>query len=184
MRRLKRDDMLYFRSVVKKRAASLTFDEWVQVTARMREAELAFRRHRAPPPPPAKVTRVLCWWCREYHSPAEVEACMALPRKVAGQNGAPSSTSSALEKGLFEQFSELWEFLQASSYSDGTKRRTGRISLSCDAGLLSLILTDVETGQYACLTGRNPSGLFEEAELRLADGSLSWRPSRFTKGRP
>jgi hypothetical protein len=44
---------------------------------------------------------------------------------------------------------------------------------------LGLLLTDEGNGQYAFLNGRTVNGLLEEAELRLADGSLSWRPSRY-----
>jgi hypothetical protein len=88
-----------------------------------------------------------------------------------------------LDAGLLTQYSELWAFLTASTFEDGARRRTGRLSLSCDADLLALSLTDEETGQYACLSGRNVTALLEEAELRLSDGSLSWRPSRFKRSK-
>jgi hypothetical protein len=47
--------------------------------------------------------------------------------------------------------------------------------------MLGLSLHDEETGQYAFLNGRSLDGLLEEVELRLSDGSLSWRASRFTR---
>lgn len=131
--------------------------------------------------PAVKVVEVLCWWCRNFHSPAEVEGCMALPEKRAANGSSTSSTSNALEKGLLEQYAELWEFLTATSYPDGRKRQTGRLTVSFDAGLLGLLLTDEETGQYAFLNGRNVTTLLEEAELRLSDGSLSWRVSRYNQ---
>jgi len=106
---------------------------------------------------------------------------MALPRKVASAENSTSSTSSVLDAGLLSQYSELWAFLTAAVFEDGQKRRTGRLSLSCEQGLLGLLLNDEETGQYAFLNGRNLTNLIEEVELRLADGSLSWRPSRFSK---
>jgi len=134
--------------------------------------------------PAVEIRTVLCWWCRERHSPAEVQACMALPRKTATANGSSSSTSSALAAGLLEPYPELWAMLTAVSFEDGTKRRTARLSLSCESGLLGLLLTDEETGQYAFLNGHRVDDLLAEAELRLADGSLSWRPSRYQgKGR-
>jgi len=104
---------------------------------------------------------------------------MALPRKTEAVNGSSLSTSSVLAGGPLTQYSELWAFLVATAYPDGTKRRTGRISVSYESGLLGLLLTDEETGQYAFLNGRNLDDLLAEAELRLADGSLSWRPSRY-----
>lgn len=126
-----------------------------------------------------RVVKVLCWWCRTYHPPEEVERCMALPEKRATANGSASSMSSASAKGLLEPFVELWAFLTASTYPDGRKRRTGRLSVSFESGLLGLLLTDDETGQYAFLNGRSLDDLLLEVESRLADGSLAWRPSRY-----
>jgi len=132
------------------------------------------REHRA-----VKVIQVLCWWCREYHPPEEVDSCMALPEKSALANGSTSSTSSALELGLLKPYPELWAFLTASAYPDGRKRQTGRLSLSFESGMLGLLLTDDQTGQYAFLNGRNLDDLLTEAELRLEAGSLHWKPSRY-----
>lgn len=129
--------------------------------------------------PGVEIRRVLCWWCRTYHDPAEVTACMALPEKKATAESSTSSTSSVSAPGLLSQFTELWAFLTATSYPDGRSRMTGRISLSFDAGLLGLLLQDDQTGQYAFLNGRGLDDLLLEAETRLADGSLAWRASRF-----
>lgn len=130
------------------------------------------------------VHRVLCWWCRTYHPPSEVDACMALPRKPSGNGSSASSMSSALDAGLLKQYSELWGFLTLAAYPDGTKRKTGRLSLSCDVDMLGLGLQDEETGQYAFLNGRSLDDLLLEAESRLSDGTMPWRASRFQgKGR-
>lgn len=104
---------------------------------------------------------------------------MALPRKTVSAEGSGSSTSNALVAGPLSEYSELWAFVTQTAYPDGTKRRTGRLSLSCESGMLGLLLTDDETGQYAFLNGRDVTGLLTEADLRLGDGSLSFRPSRF-----
>jgi len=130
--------------------------------------------------PGVKILSVLCWWCRTMHSPDEVSTCMALPEKRANAGSSESSTSSVLVAGPLSQYTELWAFLTATSYPDGRKRATGRFSLSCESGLLGLLLQDDETGQYAFLNGRSVEGLLTEVELRLSDGSLSWRPSRYS----
>jgi len=122
---------------------------------------------------------ILCWWCRERHSPERVEACMALPRKIARAEDSASSTSNVLDAGLLSQYSELWAFLTTTTYPDGTKRLPGKISLSCESGLLGLLLTDCDNDQYAFLSGRNPTTMLEEAELRLSDCSLSFKPSKY-----
>lgn len=104
---------------------------------------------------------------------------MVLPRKTASADSSGTSTSKSLDAGLLSPFSELWGFLTAMTYPDGVKRRTGRISLSCEKDMLGLLLTDDETSSYAFLNGTSLTELLEEAELRLADGSLSFRPSKY-----
>lgn len=140
-----------------------------------------FRHEEAPDNSRVVVWGVLCWWCRQQHSPAEVETCMALPERRADANGSTSSTSSALVAGPLKPLPELWAFLTATSYPDGRKRRTGRLSVSFESGMLGLLLTDDETGQYAFLNGRNLDDLLAEAELRLGDGSLSFKVSKYNR---
>lgn len=171
--------MVRNRPWVDKRSAFMSWEEAVYLTALGGKPRPMQPARPTDGQPATVVSRVLCWWCREMHSPAEVEICMALPRKTAAANGSASSTSKPLAAGLLKQYSELWEFLTAETYPDGTKRRTGRISVSFESGLLGLLLTDEETGQYAFLNGRDLDDLLADGELRLADGSLSWRPSRY-----
>jgi len=171
--------MGYFRRVVKRRTACMTDNEVYLLKAKAREHALEMQKVNDVDRPPATIVNVLCWWCRTMHSPDEVSSCMALPRKAADANGSPSSTSNSLVAGPLSTLPELWGFLTATAYPDGTKRRTGRLSVSFESGMLGLLLTDDETGQYAFLNGRNLDDLLAEAELRLGDGSLSFRPSRF-----
>jgi len=105
---------------------------------------------------------------------------MAFPVKPTASGSSASAMSSALEMGLFKPFPELWDFLTTSTLPDGASRQTGRLSVSCESGVLKLSLTDDFTGQYACLSGKRLDDLLAEVELRLADGSLPWRASNFT----
>jgi hypothetical protein len=106
---------------------------------------------------------------------------MVLPRRTADAGNSGSCTSSALVAGPLSQYSELWAFLTSTTYPDGTLRRTGSLSLSCESGMLGLSLNDAETGQYAFLNGKDLEDLLTTAELRLTDGSLAWRPSRYAR---
>ncbi len=125
------------------------------------------------------IEEVLCCFCRNYHHPDEVNKCMVLPRKTAAVEGSQSSTSNALDAGQWKLFPELWEFLTASVFPDGASRRTGRLSVSFESGAIRLSLTDDETGQYASLSGRKLDDLFLDLEVRLAEGSLPWKASRY-----
>lgn len=131
--------------------------------------------------PPVVIRRVLCCFCREYHSVAEVDGCMALPRKVAGVSPNGSSGSNVLRAGLLSDFCELWAFLTATSYPDGQKRLTGRLSLSSEHGQLGLLLNDDDNGQYCFLNGDSLDDMLLAVETGLAGSTLSWRPSKWAK---
>jgi hypothetical protein len=173
--------MVYFRRVVKRRAACLTDEEMSALSRAAKKWEAHFRARDGQGSLPVAVPTVLCPYCRERHSPAEVDACMVLPRKSASAETSGSSTSKQLGAGPLLPCSELWAFLTSTSFPDGTKRRTGRLSVSCDGDMLGLLLNDEETGAYSFLNGRDLAALLEEAELRLADGSLSWRASKYQR---
>lgn len=171
--------MVRSRRWVNKRTSCMTMEEAFTLTALGGKPRPDFATRPFDAGGRVKVDRVLCWWCREYHSPLEVDACMALPRKNTGTENPVSSMSSVLDAGPLKPLEELWAFLTASAFEDGTSRRTGRLSLCFESGNLKLSLNDEETGQYACLSGRQLQSLLEETELRLADGSMPWRASRF-----
>jgi len=127
--------------------------------------------------PGVRIMRVLCWWCRTFHPPEEVESCMKIPSRSAHQNGDGGSSSSALVPGLLAQYSELWAFLLGTDTVTGALRKSGSLSLKCSSALLGLTLNDAETGQYCFLQGRNLDDLLLMAEAGLGDGSLPWRVS-------
>lgn len=171
--------MSYFRRVVKKRPATLTDSEWLSLRTKGGEV----REHYTPRDgrdvrgPSDRV--VLCWWCREHHLASEVDQCMALPRKTVATETSTSSTLSVSDAGPLKLFPELWAFLTSGVFEDGSKRLTGKMSWSCESGLLGLSLNDSETQQYAFLEGGNMAELLKEAEKRLAEGRMPWRPSKW-----
>jgi hypothetical protein len=171
--------LLYRRLVVKRRPASLTDGEWLALLSSRFVTRDHFRPRDGVCGQRVPVPTVLCPWCRSRHEPEEVDKCMALPRKDALAADSLSSTSRPLDAGPLEPYSELWDFVTQTSFPDGTKRLPGKLSLSFESGLLGLLLTDLETGSYAFLTSRGLSDLLAEAELRMSDGSLTWRVSKY-----
>jgi len=167
-----------------KRLADMTWLEAVELTAMGGKVRPSPEHNPGMTYPAVVIRKVLCCFCREMHSPGEVEQCMVLPRKEDVKGQLNGSASTALDPGPLKQYSELWSFLTSSTYPDGTPRLTGRISLSFESGMLRLSLNDDETGSYATLNSRSYLTILEEAELRLADGSLSFKPSKYAqKGR-
>jgi hypothetical protein len=166
-------------SGVNRRSAVMTWQEAVFLTALGGKPRPDFTPRDGRDSPAVKVISVLCCFCREYHSPAEVDQCMVLPRKAASVESSVSFTSNALAAGPLKPFPGLWGFLTATCFEDGTSRKTGRLSVSFASGNLALLLTDDETAQYACLNGRNLDDLLADAELRLETGTVPWRPSRY-----
>ncbi len=129
--------------------------------------------------PSCRQIEQLCFWCEDEKWGMRGDSCMVLPRKIAGAENSSSSTSSALVAGPLEPYSEIWAFLTRTTYEDGTTRRTGRLSLSFESGMLGLLLNDTETGQYAFQNGSSLQDLLETTELRLTDGSLPWKASKY-----
>jgi hypothetical protein len=174
--------MAYQRRVVKRRPASLTEQEWLEMTTRPPVwPPLSDVGSPAARPGPVDFD-VLCWWCRCRHRASEVDQCMALPRKSAAAGPSPSFTSRLLVAGLLTPFCETWAFLTATTHPDGASRVTGRLSLSCESGQLKLSCTDDETGQYASLTGPSLDDLLLTFETGLEAGTVPWRMSKFTPG--
>lgn len=173
--------MSYSRRVLKRRTATLTDEEWAKIVAAGRLPRPAFALTPPGESVAVKDRKVLCWWCREVHFASEVLSCMALPMRRAANGSSTSSTSSVLVAGLLTQYSEIWEFLTATKYPDGKSRRTGRLSLSCESGGIRCSLMDDETGQYASQISPSLDDLLLSVEAALADGSLSWRESKYSK---
>jgi len=175
--------MVYVRRVVKRRPASLTEEEWLQLVNHPPvwppRGDVAF----CTPRPAVSDWHVLCPWCRERHLASEVDPCMALPTKRAPIGNSTSSTSSVSAGELLRPFSEVWAFLSATAYPNGMKRRTGRLSVSCESQGLRLSCQDEETGLYVSLTANTLDDLLLAFEVGLAGGDLPWRESKYAKGK-
>jgi hypothetical protein len=173
--------MLYRRRVVKRRPASLTDEEWLNIV----QGKVLWPPLEPARPPDVRMFPddpvVLCWWCRALHKASEVLKCMALPEKRSKPTSSTESSSSALDAGFLTPFSEIWAFLTVTVYPDGRKRKTGRLSLSCDSDGIRLSLSDEETGQYASFLNPSVDDLFLAFEEGLGDGSVPWRVSKYVK---
>lgn len=174
--------MIYRRRVVKRRPASLTDEEWLALLA-TRFVDRGYLRARdGVDVGRAPIRTVLCPSCRERHSPGEVEACMAMVKPPVDARAGQSSSSSAKIGKLLAEYSEVWEFLTKPSYSDGSKRVTGKISLQSSSAGLTLTLSDPSSSQYCCLTLESLDDLLLAFEVGLRDNSLPWRVSQYSQG--
>jgi hypothetical protein len=171
------------RALLNLHAATWSLQDLVRF-ARLRDADASYvdpslKRATAFPADPT----ILCWWCRKQHPAREVEKCMALPTKRAAPPANGSSSSAARIGELFKPYPELWAFLTATSLPDGTKRPTGKFSLSCGPSGLTIALTDEYTGTYVSLVGETIDDLFLMVEAGLAANELPWRASKFIQGK-
>lgn len=129
------------------------------------------------------IERVLCWWCREYHSPLEVETCMALERPKPAENGQSASSWTAKIPSWLSQFPELWEFLSKPIYKDGTARQLGKVSFGLNSAGIQMTLTDPSSSTYCSRNYQTIEDALLGFEVGLSDGSLTWRASGPLKGR-
>jgi len=174
---------MYNRRVMKRRPASLTEQEWLEVWNRGKLPREHFRdRDGRSSPPPDVTDLVLQRQVSDLRWRVE-QLCMALAKPMAagGQNG--SSRCAAHPGELLKPFSELWEFLSKEAYSDGSKRMTGTISLKCTSSGISVTLTDPTSATYCCQSGDSLDDVFLALEIGLREGTLPWRPSGFAKAK-
>ena len=123
---------------------------------------------------------VRCSHCSEGGRISERSVPMCpLPTKETRDQLAISCGSSLKPSTTFSSFPELWAFLTCDLSPDGSRRPPGRVSLCCEQGLWKLVLTDVNTSLYACLTSMDLDSLILMAEARLSESTVPWRPSTF-----
>lgn len=171
--------MMYSRPVRKKRTAFFDDPAWLQV----------FERGKLPRPawdvkddfhyPPVDVHDVLLQaGLRDLQVRLGV-LCMALSKPSVASKDQGSSSSSLSRGQLLRDFAEIWDFLTKSSYSDGSPRSTGKVSLAVSSGGLQATLTDPTSNSYCCLTHASLDDLLLALEVGLTNGTLPWRQSGY-----
>jgi len=163
--------------------ATMSMEEAILLRARGGLVRPYFQERDCRPHPAPVVTRILCHWCREYHSPGEVEACMAIPKPVATESNGSLSSATAKMPQWLSGCAQLWEFLTKPSYADGTQRQLGKVSLCFVSGGLQVTLTDPTSSTYSSRVYRDLETALLEIEEALESGMITWRPSGPPRGR-
>lgn len=109
---------------------------------------------------------------------------MKIPDRRANGALAGGSSLSASVPGLLEPFSELLAFLSGSPGETGGGRVPGSLSLKLQSGNWGVSLNDGETGQYCFVEGRSLDDLLLMIDAGLGEGSLPWRASGYSSGKP
>lgn len=168
---------------VDRRPAGLSWGEAIRLTALGGMVLPYFRDRDGRVDPVLVPEEILCWWCRDRHSPGEVVACMAIPRPQAVSNGDSTSSSIVKMPSWLSQLPEIWEFLSLASYKDGAPRQLGKVSLGLVSGGVQMTLTDPSSSTYCSRQFPSLDDALLAFELGLKDGSLTWRASGPQKGR-
>lgn len=168
---------------VDKGSLSLSLAECVELKAIGGRDRQPFRERDGLDVPAVQVRSVLCWWCRLYHSPAEVEACMALERPVPAEANGSISSLTAKPPSWLSQLPELWEFLSKPSYADGKPRQLGKISLGLVSGGIQVTLTDPSSQTYCSRQFPTLDDALLAFELGLKEGTLAWKASGPPRGK-
>ena len=158
-------------------------EDWVEVFERGKLPRERFQLVYDLADGPAAIDRVLCWWCRDYHPPNEVPACMALTRPVAAKGDGSTSSLTVNMPEWLSQFPEIWEFLSKPLYKDGTPRQLGKVTLSLESGGVRMSLTDPSSCTYCSRQHPSLADALLAFEVGLSDGSLTWRASGPPKGK-
>jgi hypothetical protein len=98
------------------------------------------------------------------------------PALVSG-NGSVSLPVSS-QSTYLSVFSGLLEFLSSVSWTDGSPRVRGTLSLTVTGGRWSARLKDPNRKGYCYLTGETVDGVLEAVEEGLSNDTLDWREDR------
>ncbi len=172
---------MYIRPVRKKRTAFFDDPAWVEVYERgkLPRPDPPSGADREYPPPDVRDLADLELLGRLLWRVEELKCQMLRPTTSTSAIGSSGSVVNRCE--LLSAFSELWEFLTKASYSDGTPRQTGQMSLKLGSGGLQVTLTDPTSATYCCQTASSLQDAFLALEIGLKDNSLGWRPSGYAK---
>lgn len=172
---------MYERRVRKRRTATLTDEEWLQLSERGKLPRPERIHVDGARYPPADVSELVFLRKLSDLRWRVEQLCMALQKPSTSPKTNGSSSAGVHPGQLLTPFSELWEFLTATQYADGTSRIPGTLSLKCTSEGLQGTLTDPTSASYCCRTGNSLDDVFLALELLLKDGTASWRSSGYAK---
>jgi len=175
--------MSYQRRVLKSRPASRTDQEWLEVIRRGKFPcpDFVPRDGRSLPPVDVRdlvdlrLLSDLAWRIKE------IACAMLKPKTSTSADGSSMCDVQPCE--LLLPFSEVWEFLTKSAYSDGTKRATGSMTVKLGSAGLQVTLTDPTSASYCCLSATSLQDALLAFEIGLKENSLAWRASNYSKTR-
>lgn len=83
-----------------------------------------------------------------------------------------------------EEYPDVYEFLTAQAYDDGSQRRTGTITLFVDTGVLGCFLNDRDNARSAKLEAEDVMALFTLMQEHLKNDTAPWQMNKsYTQGR-
>jgi hypothetical protein len=96
---------------------------------------------------------------------------------LVSANGSVSLPVSS-QSTYLSVFSALLEFLCSASWTDGSTRARGSLSLTVTGGRWSVRLKDPNRKGYCYLTGETVDGVLEAVEHGLEADTLDWREDK------
>lgn len=108
---------------------------------------------------------------------------MALPRKSQGEDVRRGEYAATPTVDLVGSYPNLGEFMTRELWEDGTPRRTGTLTVSCQDGAWKGCLTDRETLTKCWGSWDTLQELLDCLEEGLKDDDLPWRPDAWGRAR-
>lgn len=118
-----------------------------------------------------------------YRSPSNRKAChemLARRNSLADQKRGLVADPPCPARD--SKMVDLWDFLTATHWPDGTERAPGSLTIFCDAGVLKGCLSDKDAGLVCFLSGADLVGLLGAAARAAGDAGGDWRPQRTAVG--
>lgn len=104
-------------------------------------------------------------------------------KNVKERAKAEGNVSGIPGKGMLEPYPSLWEMLTADKYDTGKKRRRSSFLCIMDGPVCKILLMDKDTGEQAWIAAESIDQCLDQADQRIADGTMPWQPSPYAGGR-
>lgn len=119
--------------------------------------------------------------CGATWADLEREVLVMIQRQVA-RKVAGVSAGSVEVCNLALQLPNVFEYMTATAYADGSARRTSSLLLFNDQGFLKAMLRDADAGLCCWVGGNSLEGVLAALEAALCDPEHEWRVDRQASG--
>lgn len=110
--------------------------------------------------------------------PKRVETWEMFCKRVSAPAGGRAAAAVPCDPESVQRYPALFEFLTMTAWEDGTKRKTGKLSISVVDARWVTCIVDNEHNRMGFLSGDTFDDLLATLERKLSTDMVEWRPCK------